>query len=77
MIAPAGESTPATGQTIEPVIVANIAGPILPNAPITLTWKWDHIPSLRIHTSGGAVRARVAMLEGTNPSLTFAAMIWN
>jgi hypothetical protein len=56
-----------------PIAFANVEGPITPDAPVSLSWKLDHIPSIRVGVANGVLRCSVAALEGTSPSCSFVA----
>ena len=51
-----------------PVAVAHLTGPIL--APVTLSWTWDQISTLRYGVAGATVRANVTLLTGTGASVS-------
>ena len=60
-----------------PIAFANVEGPIQPGAAVSLTFARDHIPSLRNGVTSAVIRARVAELTGTTPSITVAAYLDN
>lgn len=71
------EDTVDAFTTAQPVAVFNVGGPITQNAPVALSLVGREIPSMRIGVANAKLRARVAMLDGTTPSLTFAAFLQN
>jgi hypothetical protein len=52
------------------------SGPIAPGATVKQTWKSDRA-SLRIGQAGAKIRCNVVMLNGTTPSFSVRAAIWN
>jgi hypothetical protein len=53
------------------------AGPIAPGATVKQTWKSDRVPTLRLGQAGAKVRCNVVMLNGTTPSFSVRAALWN
>jgi len=60
-----------------PVCELNLVGPIVAGAPVTQTWRSDRAPSLRLGTASAKLRANVAGLDGTTPSITLRVTLHN
>ena len=59
--------------TALPVAVLNVQTPISGTAGVEAAINRDHCPTLRAGTAGAAIRAHVALLTGTSPSITLEA----
>ena len=60
-----------------PVCEFGIEGPITAGASVTETRRIADAPSMRIGTASAALRCNVAALEGTTPSITLRAQLFN
>ena len=59
------------------VCEANVQGPVVSTASEKLSWLRDVVPSLRLGVTSAKLRVRVVALDGTTPSCTLAAFLWN
>ena len=60
-----------------PVAEFTFTGPITAGVPVKLTAMYYDRGGLRIGTAAAKLRANVVALDGTTPSLTFRAAVWN
>jgi hypothetical protein len=62
---------------ILPVALYNVQGPIASMAPVAHSWTHSQLPSMRLGATGAKLRVNVVALDGTTPTITASARLWN